>query len=222
MRSAVTGMRKRLLLVASDFDLRAKIARALHSSGFAVELSSNEKRTLKLAENYSFPLAIVASRSFSPPNPAMMRELRNFVPEIIVVTRGADEVAQASNESALIAQVREIMSSKNGSYPTPKILFIANSRLDLAGHVFVDAEGREVALTRGESDLLAELAHSPCEVVSRDNLSRAVSGRGSDSFDRSVDMLVARLRRKIEADPKDPRLIVTVKGIGYKLAVWRD
>jgi DNA-binding response OmpR family regulator len=68
-------MRKRILLVASELDQRAKIARALHSSGFAVELAGDEKRALKLAADYKFPLAIVASQSFRPPNLAMMRDL---------------------------------------------------------------------------------------------------------------------------------------------------
>src|SRR6202040_636374 len=99
--------------------------------------------------------------------------------------------------------------------PIPSILYIGHCKLDLAGHVFVDGSGREVALTRAESDLLKILARSPCQVLSRDKLRCA--GRGAEPFDRSTDMLVARLRRKIEPDPKAPRFIVTVPGVGYKL-----
>ena len=77
--------------------------------------------------------------------------------------------------------------------------------------------GQEVALTRAETDLLKELARSPCQVVSRDKLRHAVAGRGADPFDRSMDMLVARVRRKIEPDPKVPRFLITVPGVGYKL-----
>jgi DNA-binding response OmpR family regulator len=113
-------MRKRILLVASELDQRAKIARALHSSGFAVELAGDEKRALKLAADYKFPLAIVASQSFRPPNLAMMRDLRNMVPEIIVLTPGADEVAQLSNERPLIAQVREACRSNANLFPLRK------------------------------------------------------------------------------------------------------
>jgi class 3 adenylate cyclase len=74
-----------------------------------------------------------------------------------------------------------------------------------------------VALTRAESNLLKELASSPCQVLSRERLRRAVAGRGVEPFDRSIDMLVARLRRKIEPDPKAARFLVTVPGAGYKL-----
>jgi class 3 adenylate cyclase len=63
------------------------------------------------------------------------------------------------------------------------------------------------------------LASSPCQVLSRERLSRAVAGRGAEPFDRSIDMLVARLRRKIESDPKAARFLVTVPGVGYKLMV---
>ena len=97
------------------------------------------------------------------------------------------------------------------------MLSIEDCRLDLTGYVFVDAVGREVTLTRAETNFLKELAASPCQVVSRDQLGRAVAGRDADPFDRSVDMLVARLRRKIEPDPKVPRFLVTVPGVGYKL-----
>ena len=79
------------------------------------------------------------------------------------------------------------------------------------------ADGREIALTRAESGLLKELARSPCQVLSRDRLRHAVAGRSADYFERSIDMLIARLRRKIEPDPKHPRFLVTVPRIGYKL-----
>src|SRR5262249_23667892 len=72
-------------------------------------------------------------------------------------------------------------------------------------------------LTRAEGVLLKELARGLGEVRSRDQLRHAVAGRGSDPFDRSIDMLVARLRQKIEPDPKAPRFILTVPGVGYKL-----
>ena len=81
-----------------------------------------------------------------------------------------------------------------------------------------------MALTRAETELLKELAGSPGQILSRDKLRHAVAGRGAtpldrsmDPFDRSIDMLVARLRRKIEPNPKVPRFLVTVQGVGYKL-----
>ena len=99
----------------------------------------------------------------------------------------------------------------------PTTLCIEDRRLDLAAHVFIHADGYELPLTRAEAALLKELARGVGEVRSRDQLRYAVAGRGADPFDRSVDMLVARLRHKIEPDPKAPRFIITVPGVGYKL-----
>ena len=88
--------------------------------------------------------------------------------------------------------------------------------LDLAGHSLVGPKGREVQLTRAEFALLAVLASRPGRVLSRDRLLDTVSGRRADAFDRSIDNLIARLRRKIENQAKRPRLIITVPGAGYK------
>ena len=106
-----------------------------------------------------------------------------------------------------------------GTGPTPAILTIEDCRLDLAAHVFVDGNGREVPLSRAELSLLAVFVGSPRKVLSRDQLRRAVVGRGAGPDDRSVDMLIARLRRKIEPNPKAPYFIRCVPGVGYKFAV---
>src|SRR5262249_11426999 len=63
---------------------------------------------------------------------------------------------------------------------------------------------------------------NPCRVLSRDQLRRAVVGRGAETYDRNVDMLIARLRRKIESNPKSPVFILTVPGLGYKFAAWQQ
>src|SRR5260370_42634821 len=90
--------------------------------------------------------------------------------------------------------------------------------LDVPGRVLSDSKGREVPLWRSEFALLLAFIREPGRVLSRDNLLNTVAGRRFEAFDRSIDVLVGRLRRKIEARPKRPRLIITVAGIGYKLA----
>src|SRR5262249_39153641 len=76
--------------------------------------------------------------------------------------------------------------------------------------------------TRGEYSLLKELVGSPGQVLSRDQLCHAIAGRGADPFERSIDVLVARLRQKVEPNPKSPRYITTVPGAGYKLVARRQ
>ncbi|WP_158258298.1 ATP-binding protein [Rhodopila globiformis] len=88
--------------------------------------------------------------------------------------------------------------------------------LDLAGHSLTGRTGTEIPLTPGEFRLLREFAHRPGRVLSRDDLLSATAGRDADPYDRSIDMLVVRLRRKIEPDPRHPSLIVTAPGAGYK------
>ncbi len=89
--------------------------------------------------------------------------------------------------------------------------------LDLGGCVFTNAEGAEIKLTRGEFALLHEFLRHPGRVLSRDHLSNLLSGRGSEPYERGIDMHIVRLRRKIEPDPKHPSVILTVPGFGYKL-----
>ena len=224
-------MRKRVLLVASEVELRARLACGLQSAGYAVELASDEKRALNLAAEDNFQVAIVAPEPSSD-SLAMMQQLSDRVPGMIVLAAGPDEIARlrrslagvdafflkTADKAAVVSRVGEMTAPTDTELArVPSILCIEDCRLDFAGRVFVDACGREVALTRAEANLLRELASSPCQVVSREKLRRAVSGRGADPFDRSIDMLVARLRRKIEPDQKAARFLVTVPGVGYKL-----
>ncbi|MBV9969040.1 MAG: winged helix-turn-helix domain-containing protein, partial [Xanthobacteraceae bacterium] len=82
----------------------------------------------------------------------------------------------------------------------------------------MDASGRDIPLRRSEYELLRAFIAAPGRALSRDHLLEAVAGRRSEPFDRSIDVLVGRLRRKIEPEPAEPRLIVTVPGVGYRLA----
>lgn len=88
--------------------------------------------------------------------------------------------------------------------------------LDIDGRALVGPAGADLPLTPAEFDLLATFVRAPGRVLSRDHLRLSVSGRGSEAYDRSVDVLIGRLRRKIEPDPDKPTLVVTAMGAGYK------
>ena len=136
---------------------------------------------------------------------------------------GPQVPTQEFDEQKLLDQLREPIAlpggAGDGARTRPVVLTIEDCRLDLAAHVFVDGNGREVPLTRAEFALLAVFTGSPRQVLSRDQLRCALSDVAQDRDDRSIDMLVARLRRKIEPNPKAPRFILSVAGVGYKFAV---
>jgi class 3 adenylate cyclase len=92
----------------------------------------------------------------------------------------------------------------------------AGFTLDIAGHSLTGPDAAGIPLRRSEFDLLLAFLHAPGRALSRDHLLNAVAGRQSAAFDRSIDVLVGRLRGKIEADRKSPALIITVPGVGYK------
>jgi adenylate cyclase len=98
------------------------------------------------------------------------------------------------------------------------MLFFDGLTVDLGGHSLWDCRGSEVPLTRSEFALLAAFVRNLGRVLSRDQLLDAVAGRGAEPYDRSIDVLVGRLRKKIEPDLNAPRFILTVVGEGYKFA----
>jgi class 3 adenylate cyclase len=100
----------------------------------------------------------------------------------------------------------------------PEILCFDGVTIDLASRTLHDYRGREVPLTRSEFALLVVLARHPGRVLSRDRLLDAGLGRQMEPYDRSIDVLIGRLRKKIEPVTKAPRFIVTVPGEGYKFA----
>src|SRR5271166_6855070 len=96
------------------------------------------------------------------------------------------------------------------------LLRFAGLVLDFDACILALESGEAVPLTRGEFAVLRMFVRRPGRVISRDALMDAFAHRRFEPFDRSVDVLIGKLRRKIEADPKQPRLIVTVPGEGYR------
>src|SRR5215831_5037005 len=226
------AVRKSVLVVAQQIQLRARIARVLHSAGYGAELAENPKRALELAARKDIQAAIVVqSRDLAD----LGQKLRDKIPTTILVGHRTDEIVRpghalqgtdafpedALDEQKLLDRLSEPAASpgskRDETVPAP--VKIENCKIDLAGYTFVDGSGREVRLTRAETALLTAFVDNPRRVLSRDQLRYAVAGRGAEPYDRSVDMLVARLRRKIEPDPKAPRFILSVQGVGYKFDV---
>jgi two-component system OmpR family response regulator len=143
---------------------------------------------------------------------------------IVGLELGADDyVTKPFNPRELLARVRAILRRASG---TPKPLEDAERQrfrfdrwiLDAHKRALIDEAGREVDLGSAEFRLLHAFVSRPGLVLSRDQLLDITAGRSAQVFDRSIDNLVSRLRRRIERDPQQPSLIKTVWGDGYMFA----
>ena len=124
------------------------------------------------------------------------------------------------------AVLRRLVPAQGQEFETPtaavsvthSLLNFAGWQLDTAARCLLDPQRREVVLTGGEFDLLNALALHPGRVLSRDFLLEFTRGREAGPFDRTIDVQIGRLRRKLEADPANPQIIKSVRGAGYVLA----
>lgn len=104
----------------------------------------------------------------------------------------------------------------------PRRVRFGRCLLDIETHCLIDDDGSEKALTSMEFDLLETFARHPNQVLNRDQLLDLAHNRNWDPFDRSIDNRIARVRRKIERDPKKPAVIKTIRGAGYMFVPQGD
>lgn len=141
---------------------------------------------------------------------------------IVGLELGADDyLPKPFNPRELVARVRAVLRrSAIAAEPPPqanppKVLMFEGWRLDTARRQLFDPTGTPRSLTSGEFNILALFCQHPRRVLSRDDLLDMLHGRAAAVFDRSIDVQISRLRRKIEADMKDPTFIKTVRYGGY-------
>lgn len=118
---------------------------------------------------------------------------------------------------SVLRRIRMSRAAADASPKGPSRVRMGRFVLDLERRRCLDADGGPLALTSMEFDLLEAFARHPNRVLSRDELLDLAHHRGWEPFDRSVDIRVARIRRKIELDPANPSVIRTVRGAGYIL-----
>jgi two-component system OmpR family response regulator len=224
--------KQRILIVADDAELRATLARWLMAAGYAVELAENLKRAREVVESTGIALSLVAPDQLGGAGAEPARELGGLVDHVIVIEAPSDAagartgppiaadryISRPVSEPEVLAKVRSALGPApiREAQARPQLLQFEGYTLDAGGRTCVDAKGQEVTLTRAEFSLLLAFGQHAGRVLSRDELTHVVAGRGAEPDDRSVDVLISRLRRKIEPDPKTPRIIVTVPGEGYK------
>lgn len=223
-----------LLLVEDDPDIRLVLRQALEDEGYRVVEAATGAEGLRMAQAGKVDCMLLDLRLPDISGYEVCRQVRasSFVPIIMVTAQtdthdmvagleaGADDyVTKPVIVKELAARIRATLRRTQLGHQ-----MLAMGGVDRFGdvellrdHSIVRKAGREVPLTRTEYHLLCEFADHPNMVLSRDQLLERVWGYEYLGDSRLVDAHVRRLRVKIEDQPDDPRLIVTVRGMGYRL-----
>jgi DNA-binding response OmpR family regulator len=222
------------ILVVDDEPKIVKLIRDyLERAGFGVRVASNGKLALLLAHIEKPDLIVLDLGLPQMDGLDVTRELRKVsnVPIIMLTGRseesdkliglelGADDyITKPFSPKELVARVRVLFRRmENYVSENQEILRVADLTLDLL-RMRVSVEGRQIEdLTPTEFSLVAEMARYPGRVFSRAQLLDALHGVAFESYERAIDAHVKNIRHKLETNPSEPRYLLTVYGIGYKL-----
>jgi len=229
----MVGSRLAALLVEDDARLGSMVAEYLGRHEVDVTVVPDGERGLAALRRGRFDVVLldvmlpgidgleVCRRIRAAPEwralPVLMLTARGEdVDKIVGLELGADDyLAKPFNPRELLARVRAVL--RRGATEAPRARFTAGGlSVDFDGRE-VSLDGRRVVLTHHEFELLAALARAGGRVLSREQLMDALKGQEYEAFDRSIDVHVSKLRAKLEKDPRAPRYIKTVRGVGYAL-----
>ncbi|KJV36258.1 response regulator [Luteibacter yeojuensis] len=223
----------RILIVDDDDDIRALLSRFLEKHGFDVEgCASGAEMDARLARS-GFQLIILdvmlpdedgfsicrRIREAQQTPVIMLTGVAETTDRIVGLELGADDyVTKPFDARELLARVRAVIRRTSASPKTAEpgfVLRFSGWSLDILKRELRSSDHTLTPLSTGEFDLLVTFAQHPQRVLTREQLIDLARGRYHDAFDRSIDVQVSRLRRKIEEDPSDPDIIRTVRNVGY-------
>lgn len=226
----------KILVVDDDAEIRDLLAHYLEQERFRVVTLASGRGIDKVLSEQRFHLILLDIMIPGEDGFSICRRVRasSSVPIIILTARGDemdrvvglemgadDYVAKPFSPRELVARIKAVLWRTEHSYNAP-IEGGRNDRfrfdrftINLASRSLVDESGNAIDLSSGEFDLLSAFVRNPQRTLSRDQLLDLTQGRPLDPFDRSVDVQISRLRSKIEADPRKPTVIKTVRGVGY-------
>lgn len=228
-----------ILLVEDDERLARMTSNYLEQFGFTIRHAATVKDALLMISSTTLNAIILdlmlpdgdgldicrqlRARQATQNIPIMMLTARGDPTDrIIGLEIGADDYLPKPFEPReLLARLRAILRRQTGPMQEQSIIRFGRLEIDHDARV-VRVDGQEKMLTSYQFDLLAALAKHPGRVLSRDYLMDEVKGESLEAFDRSIDVHMSRIRAAIEDNPKHPRRIVTVRGVGYVFAKAQD
>jgi DNA-binding response OmpR family regulator len=223
---------RRVLVVEDDVKLADLVRMYLERDGYRVNVCHDGREGLAMARQRPPDLIILDLMLPGLSGVEICKQLRrdSQVPIIMLTARsteedklsgldlGADDyITKPFSPREVVARVRTVLRRSNhGNEGTPSAITVGDIELDLAGHT-ARLRGERLRLTVKEFNLLALLAKQPGRAFSRLELLEQVFGLDYEGLERTVDVHVMNLRKKIEADPAQPVYVQTVYGVGYKL-----
>jgi two-component system, OmpR family, response regulator len=227
-----------VLFVEDDPEIRGLVADFLNQSGFRVTVAHDGEEMDRLMSADKVDLLILDIMLPNEDGLSLCRRVRaeGNLPVIMLTARGSeidrvvglemgadDYLTKPFGTHELVARVRALLRRSEYAAHEPRsrprsVLTFLDWRLDLVARRLHSLDGTRVPLTGGEFELLVAFCEHANKVLTRDQLLDFTRGKAPAGVDRSIDIQVSRLRRKIEKDPKDPALIQTVRSGGYIFA----
>ena len=226
----------KIVIVDDDARIRDLLRRFLSQEGFDVLMAEDSRALTRIMQRESVDLLVLDLMLPGEDGLTICRRLRaegQKVPIIMLTAKGEDVdriaglevgaddyLAKPFNPRELLARIHAVLRRR----PTQEVPGAPSNEQEIIGFgdfVFdlgarsLKKSGKDIALTTGEFAMLKVLARHPRQPMSRDKLAQLARGREFEPFDRSLDVQVSRLRKLIEADPANPKIIQTVWGVGY-------
>jgi len=230
--------RDHVLIVDDDRDIRELIAAYLEKNGMRTTLAANGRHMRTTLESGMPDLIVLDLMLPGEDGLVLCRELRagkfRTIPVLMLTARGEevdriiglemgadDYMPKPFAVRELLARIRAVLRRTRMLPPNIQVMESADMlafgdwRLDTTARHLLDAGGTMVALSGAEYRLLRVFLDHPQRVLTRDQLLNLTQGRDADQFDRSIDLLVSRLRQRLRDDARDPRYIKTLRSEGY-------
>jgi two-component system OmpR family response regulator len=229
-----------ILVVDDDPQIRELLQEYLTQNELRVSLTSTGKEMSAALTEHAIDLVILDLRLAGEDGMMLARKLReeSAIPVIMLtgvrdeadrimgLELGADDyLTKPFSPRELLARIRTVLRRTKGAALTEarqsdvRAYRFAEFELNLRTRRLTKQPGQRLELTNGEFNLLAALLAAPQRILTRDQLLEASRVYDNEVYDRSIDVQVLRLRRKIESDPSQPQYILTERGVGYSFSV---